>query len=107
MGGRTRAKEQDKTGAAPNAALELDRSFRGPLVAYFLKRVNSRSEAEDLGRLVMARKQRRGSLLVSTLVGGVFFRLGDTANAADPTYRFDIPREPLSQALTDFSQAAA
>jgi iron complex outermembrane recepter protein len=56
----------------------------------------------------MARKQqRRGTLLVSTLVGGVFFRLGDTANAADPTYRFDIPREPLSQALTDFSQAAA
>jgi outer membrane receptor protein involved in Fe transport len=32
--------------------------------------------------------------------------LGD-AQAADPTYRFDIPREPLGQALTDFSQAAA
>jgi len=25
----------------------------------------------------------------------------------DPTYRFDIPPEPLGQALTDFSQAAA
>lgn len=55
----------------------------------------------------MVVKQRRGTLLVSTLVGGVFFRLGDTAHAADPTYRFDIPREPLSTALTDFSQAAA
>ena len=55
----------------------------------------------------MVVKQRHGTLLVSTLVGGVFFRLGDTAFAADPTYRFDIPREPLSQALTDFSQASA
>src|SRR3984957_10073840 len=55
----------------------------------------------------MVVKQRRGTLLVSTLVGGVFFRLGDSAFAADPTYRFDIPREPLSQALTDFSQASA
>jgi iron complex outermembrane recepter protein len=55
----------------------------------------------------MVMKQRRGSLLVSTLVGGVFFRLGDTAHAADPTYRFDIPREPLSTALTDLSQEAA
>ena len=57
--------------------------------------------------LEMVVKQRRGTLLVSTLVGGVFFRLGDAAYAADPTYRFDIPREPLSQALTDFSQASA
>src|SRR5215475_12498607 len=56
--------------------------------------------------IVMGAKQRRGTLVVSTLVGGVLFRLGD-AQAADPTYRFDIPREPLSQALTDFSQAAA
>jgi len=55
----------------------------------------------------MVVKQRQGTLLVSTLIGGVFFRLGDTAFAADPTYRFDIPREPLSQALTDFSQASA
>jgi outer membrane receptor protein involved in Fe transport len=56
---------------------------------------------------MMVVKQRRGTLLVSTLVGGVFFRLGDAAHAADPTYRFDIPREPLSRALTDFSQEAA
>jgi hypothetical protein len=50
MGERTRAKEREKTGAAPTAALALVRSFRGPLVADFLKRVNSRSEAEDLTR---------------------------------------------------------
>src|SRR6185312_7328227 len=55
----------------------------------------------------MVVKQRQGALLVPTLVTGVFFGLGDTAAAADPTYRFDIPREPLSQALTDFSQASA
>jgi iron complex outermembrane receptor protein len=55
----------------------------------------------------MVVKQRRGTLLASTLIGGVFFRLGTAAQAGDPTYRFDIPAEPLSQALTDFSEAAA
>ncbi|HWW79510.1 MAG TPA: TonB-dependent receptor plug domain-containing protein, partial [Steroidobacteraceae bacterium] len=55
----------------------------------------------------MAVKQRRGTLLLSTVVGSIL-RLGNTAYAGeDPTYRFDIPSEPLSQALTDFSQAAA
>src|SRR5215472_17374226 len=57
--------------------------------------------------LAMAAKQRRGNLLVSTVVGSILFPLGNTAYAADPTYRFDIPAESLSQALTDFSQAAA
>ena len=56
----------------------------------------------------MVVKQRRSNLLLtSALVGGVFLRLGDTALAAAPTYQFDIPAEPLSQALTDFSQAAS
>jgi iron complex outermembrane receptor protein len=54
----------------------------------------------------MILRQRRGTLVLSTLVGGAFLRIG-TAHAADPTYRFDIPAESLSQALTDFSQAAA
>ena len=57
--------------------------------------------------LEMVVKQRHGTLLVSTLAGGAFFGLGNAALAADPTYRFDIPREPLSEALTDFSQASA
>src|ERR1700756_2160225 len=56
--------------------------------------------------LMMILKQRRGTLALSTLVGGAFLRIG-TAQAADLTYRFDIPAEPLSQALTDFSQTAA
>jgi iron complex outermembrane receptor protein len=54
----------------------------------------------------MILKQRRSSLMLSTLVGGAFLRIG-TAGAADLTYRFDIPSEPLSEALTDFSQVAA
>jgi iron complex outermembrane recepter protein len=54
----------------------------------------------------MILRQRRGTLVLSTLVGGAFLRIG-TAHAADLTYRFDIPAESLSQALTDFSQAAA
>lgn len=37
------------------AALELDRAFRGPLVAYFMKRVKSRNEAEDLTQEVFVR----------------------------------------------------
>src|ERR1700733_15009945 len=58
--------------------------------------------------LIMVVKQRGSNLLLtSALVGGVFLRLGDTALAAAPTYQFDIPAEPLSQALTDFSQAAS
>ena len=57
MGDRTRirSKERGKITADPTAALELDRSFRGPLVAYFLKRVNSRNEAEDLTQEVFMR----------------------------------------------------
>jgi RNA polymerase sigma factor (sigma-70 family) len=57
MADSTRTRHQQ---AAPNAsssvtALELDRSFRGPLVAYFMKRVNSRNEAEDLTQEVFIR----------------------------------------------------
>jgi iron complex outermembrane recepter protein len=56
----------------------------------------------------MVLKQRRSTLLLtSALVGGVFFRVGDTADAAEPIYQFDIPAEPLGQALTDFSQTAS
>ena len=57
MGERThnRPKERGQITAGPTAALELDRSFRGPLVAYFLKRVNSRNEAEDLTQEVFIR----------------------------------------------------
>jgi outer membrane receptor protein involved in Fe transport len=56
----------------------------------------------------MVLKQRGSSLLLtSALVGGIFFRTGGTANAAEPTYQFDIPPEALGQALTDFSQTAS
>ena len=52
---RTESNERVKVTEGPTAALELDRSFRGPLVAYFLKRVKSRSEAEDLTQEVFVR----------------------------------------------------
>ena len=54
----------------------------------------------------MASKQRRGTLVLSTLVGGAFLRMG-AAEAADLTLHFDIPAESLSQALTDFSRTTA
>ena len=52
---RTESNERVKVTEGPTAALELDRSFRGPLVAYFLKRVKSRNEAEDLTQEVFVR----------------------------------------------------
>ena len=54
-GTRIRPRQQDKVSKDPITALELDRSFRGPLVAYFMKRVNSRNEAEDLTQEVFVR----------------------------------------------------
>src|SRR5580692_12721017 len=57
MGDRahTRSDERNKFSEGTAAALELDRAFRGPLLAYFLKRVKSRNEAEDLTQEVFVR----------------------------------------------------
>jgi RNA polymerase sigma factor (sigma-70 family) len=56
MGDRMRTRSKwDPITEGPAAALELDRAFRGPLVAYFLKRVKSRNEAEDLTQEVFVR----------------------------------------------------
>lgn len=53
---RIQSRQRDKVGNDPTTtALELDRSFRVPLVAYFMKRVNSRNEAEDLTQEVFIR----------------------------------------------------
>jgi RNA polymerase sigma factor (sigma-70 family) len=52
---RIRPRQRDEVGTDPATAFELDRSFRGPLVGYFMKRVNSRNEAEDLTQEVFIR----------------------------------------------------
>jgi RNA polymerase sigma factor (sigma-70 family) len=52
---RTRYEHPASHAAGSATALELDRSFRGPLVAYFMKRVNNRNEAEDLTQEVFIR----------------------------------------------------
>jgi RNA polymerase sigma factor (sigma-70 family) len=52
---RIRPMQRDEVSKGPATAFELDRSFRGPLVAYFMKRVNSRNEAEDLTQEVFIR----------------------------------------------------
>jgi RNA polymerase sigma factor (sigma-70 family) len=41
--------------AERDAEFELDRTFRGPLLAFFLKRVRNRNEAEDLTQEVFVR----------------------------------------------------
>jgi RNA polymerase sigma-70 factor (ECF subfamily) len=52
---RIRPMPRDEVRKDPATAFELDRSFRGPLIAYFMKRVNSRNEAEDLTQEVFIR----------------------------------------------------
>ena len=48
------ASEQPKL-SAEQFRVELDQNFRGPLIAYFLKRIGDRSEAEDLAQEVFVR----------------------------------------------------
>jgi outer membrane receptor protein involved in Fe transport len=56
----------------------------------------------------MVMKPRRNHvLLTSALVGGAFLKLSHSANAAETVFRFDIPSEPLSAALTDVSRVAS
>jgi RNA polymerase sigma factor (sigma-70 family) len=57
MGDRVYTKSQENAPPSQRhtAEFELDRSFRGPLLAYFLKRVKSRNEAEDLTQEVFVR----------------------------------------------------
>jgi RNA polymerase sigma factor (sigma-70 family) len=52
---RTRPQEDHPLTERQTAELELDRSFRGPLLAYFFKRVKNRNEAEDLTQEVFIR----------------------------------------------------
>lgn len=52
---RIQPRQRDEVSKDPATAFELDRSFRGPLTAYFMKRVNSRNEAEDLTQEVFIR----------------------------------------------------
>ncbi|MDE2184551.1 MAG: secretin and TonB N-terminal domain-containing protein, partial [Alphaproteobacteria bacterium] len=51
---------------------------------------------------------RRSTLLLSSALAALtMFWLGGAARADDQTYQFDIPSEPLGQALTDFSRASS
>lgn len=50
---------------------------------------------------------RNHVLLTSALVGGAFLELGNSAHAADVAFRFDIPAEPLSQALAAVSRVVS
>lgn len=43
----------------------------------------------------------------ASLTGLIALAFGNSANAADQTYRFDIPAEPLGQALVDFSRTSS
>ena len=72
---RSRSKERHKITEGPTAALELDRAFRGPLVAYFLKRVKSRNEAEDLTQEVFVRLLNHPDKNNGTTIEGYVFTI--------------------------------
>src|ERR1700674_4793857 len=53
-------------------------------------------------------KQRRSVMLLTTaLLGLSAVGFAANARAQEPTYQFDIPAEPLGQALTDFSAVSS
>jgi RNA polymerase sigma-70 factor (ECF subfamily) len=93
MRNRTRTRpEGDKITAGPTASLELDRSFRGPLVAYFLKRVGSRNEAEDLTQEVFMRLVNHPDKNNGQTIEGYVFTIAanllrDRAKSAATAYR--------------------
>ncbi len=49
----------------------------------------------------------RGALLLSSALSGMLLFGPSNALAAEQTYQFDIPTEPLGQALTDFSRISS
>lgn len=90
---------------------ELDLTFRGPLIAYFLRRVRDRAEAEDLTQEVFVRilnqsetvDPARAKAYVFTAAGNL---LRDRARraAVRQTSTFstlDDPTQPLSAALVE------
>src|SRR4051794_23554578 len=55
--------------------VELDARFRAPLMAYFLRRVSNRSEAEDLTQETFARLIAAHSFTLAEQVGAYVFRV--------------------------------
>lgn len=83
----------------------LDRAFRAPLIAYFAKRVQSRSEAEDLTQEVFMRLLRRPDRHAGRTLGAYVFTIAanllrDRAKAAAPR-----PVQSLDPLLEDGAAA--
>src|SRR3981081_2781589 len=72
---RTRSKEEDRLTERQTTRFELDRSFRGPLLAYFSKRVKSRNEAEDLTQEVFVRLLRHPDKNNGQTIAGYVFTI--------------------------------
>ena len=53
----------------------------------------------------MALKQHRGTLVLSTLVGGAFLPIGGLTHRSHPTLRY--PRRDLERGAEEFSRAAS
>jgi RNA polymerase sigma factor (sigma-70 family) len=105
MTNRTRARstEQDKLTTGTTAAVELDRSFRGPLIAYFLKRVKSRNEAEDLTQEVFVRLLNHPDKNNGQTIEGYVFTIAanllrDRAKSVASTHQRQAQRlDPLNE----------
>jgi iron complex outermembrane receptor protein len=53
------------------------------------------------------RSRRHRFLASASLAGLIVLAFGTPANAADQIYTFDVPAEPLGQALVDFSKTTS
>ena len=71
----TRSNEDVQLTERQTAEHELDRAFRGPLLAYFLKRVKNRNEAEDLTQEVFVRLLHHPDRNNGHTLGGYVFTI--------------------------------
>lgn len=66
VSGRGTALSGQQQSSTERFSAELDRNFRQPLIAYFLRRVGDRSEAEDLTQEVFVRVLRQAEAIDTT-----------------------------------------
>jgi RNA polymerase sigma factor (sigma-70 family) len=72
---RIRSKGEQRLAETQAPESELDRAFRGPLLAYFTKRVKDRNEAEDLTQEVFVRLLHHPDKNNGQSLGGYVFTI--------------------------------
>jgi len=102
MSGRQQDSDKTKDGTWPG----LDRRFRSPLTAYFLRRVNDRSDAEDLTQEVFIRLARRPDQNGGETIEAYVFKIAASVLFDWGRYRTSR-RMTAHRTLTDVSENIA